>query len=184
MHTTHYTLTRSSAWGPLRAAEFFTERYRAADLFSAINHVTSRTAPLEVRLDRITITHDRLGVIMLGECTDQDACRAFMAGLNTALADKFHISPRSADTDPARFHQRHLTLAYLRRSPGDYAAFCSDIKQEITFRPVSYTVKTVTLVHHRFRSLAPPQEGSFTFPLGHPAELGAEAMRWGLHLAE
>jgi hypothetical protein len=37
---------------------------------------------------------------------------------------------------------------------------------EIEFDPILLTCNEVTLVHHRYRSLAFPQQGSLTFPLG------------------
>jgi hypothetical protein len=43
--------------------------------------------------------------------------------------------------------------------------------KSIQFDPISVNFSEVTLVHHKYRTLALPHEGCVVFPLGKPLEM-------------
>ena len=173
-HCTHFTLTRSDPSGPVKADSFTKEDHRQFELFEIIHGATSQTQPIEVAFDRLSIAHDRLGIVLFGECVGEDAARyrrTLLENLNSALPASFNLSPRPWDKDHSEFHKLHCSLGYLKRPvPQGYSAFVDEIKR-IEFAPLSFTLEDVALVHHRYRTLAPPQEGGITFPLGKEVDL-------------
>ncbi len=173
-HCTHLTLTRSDPSGPVKAETFLKEKNCLFELFRIIHSITSQTQPIKVVFDRLTMAHDGLGIILLGECADEDSigCRqTLLENLNQNLPKFFSLSRRSWDIDPSKYHKLHSSLGYLKRSPPQgYITFADDIKR-IGFDPLSFAFKDVTLVHHSYRTLAFPQEGSITFPLGKTVDM-------------
>jgi len=78
---------------------------------------------------------------------------------------------RDWDKDPSRFHEVHCAVGYLKRPiPQGYGAFVAHL-ENISLNPIAVELDCVTLVHHKYRSLAFPQEGMVSFPLGKRVEL-------------
>lgn len=173
-HCTHVTFTRSDPRGPVRVGTFVKDGHRQYELFLAILEVTLKLAPIEVKLDRMVVAHDGLGIILLGQCEGEDSVRGrqfLLEQLNRSLPQSFNLSSRGWDTDPSKFHEIHCAIGYLKRPPSQgYNAFVEHIKG-IRFEPFVFTLDSVALVHHRYRSLALPQEGMVTFPLGKKVDM-------------
>ena len=169
LHCTHLTLTRSDPSGPIRAKGFVKENHTLFELFRIIQGVTSTIGPFKAQLDRLTMKYGEFGIVLLGECVGEDSKsyrRTLIELLNEPLSKAFHVSFRSWDADPSKFTQLHSALGYVKRpAPNGYDALIEQIKH-IEFEPVLFTLESITLVHHRYRSLALPQQGSVTFPLG------------------
>jgi len=173
-HCTHLTLARSDPSGPIRAETFLKENRRLFDLFGIIHGITSQIQPIRVVFDRLTMAYDGLGIVLLGECADEDSIRyrqTLLANLNQILPEFFSLSRRSWDTDSSKYRKLHSSLGVLKRPPPQgHVTFADDIKR-IDFDPLSFAFEDVTLVHHTYRTLAFPQEGSITFPLGKTVDM-------------
>lgn len=186
LHCTHLTLTRSDPREPVRAERLVKAGHSLFELFRIVHHATSRIQPIKVELDILRITYDGLGILLLGKCADEDAGRnrEFLLGtLNQALPDVLDLSRRSWDTDSSRYREMHCRFGFLKRAlPQGYDAFVDEI-QGIEFAPLAFVMEGITLVHHRYRSLAFPQEGSFHFPLGRKVEVSEEEFAHRLSLA-
>jgi hypothetical protein len=175
-HCTHLTLRRSTPKGPIQRRAFVREGHDLFELFEQVHEVTSRIRPIRIELDRMSMSHDRLGVVLLGECADEGAVRQrekLLAELNRTLGESFDVSMRSWDSDPAQFGELHCTLGYLKRpAPQSYEAFVEEIGN-VRFQPIEFALESVSVVHHRYRSLAYPQEGEVRFPLGQKVDMPA-----------
>jgi hypothetical protein len=184
-HCTHLTLTRSDPSGPVRVKGFVKESHTLFELFRMIKEVTSRIGPLKAQLNRLTMKYGEFGIVLLGECVGKDSIsyrRTLIELLNEALPKAFNISPRSWDADPSKFPQLHSALGYVKRPvPNGYDALIDQIKH-IEFDPILFTLESITLVHHRHRSLAVPQQGSVTFPLGKTLEMAEDEFIQNLNL--
>jgi hypothetical protein len=169
LHCTHYTLTRSTGWGPVCTQRFLKDGHKLVELFEIIHDNTSRMPSIEARLDKLRMNNGRQ-IILFGRCSDEtsvDTRRDLLKSLNTNLAKGFDISPRDYDKDPSKFHKLHCRIGFLKRPMPDYRSFADDFNNLIwRFTPISFTLKSVTIVHHRNRLLRPPHEGCFSFPLG------------------
>jgi len=185
-HCTHLTLTRSTPKGPIQRKTLVREGHHLSELFGQIHEVTSRIHPINVKLDRMRISHDRLGIVLLGECSDDVSTKyreRLLAELNESLVESFDISRRNWDADPAQFRKFHCTLGYLKRPvPQTHHVFVEEI-QSIRFSPINFTLESVSLVHHRYRSLAYPQEGEVDFPLGQKLNMTASEFVDNINLA-
>jgi len=185
-HCTHLTLTRSTPKGPIQREAFVREGHHLSELFGKIHRVTSQIHPINVELDHMRISHDRLGIILLGECSDDISAKyreRLLVELNESLIESFDISLRSWDSDPSQFHKFHCALGYLKRPvPQTYQVFVEEIKS-IKFPPITFTLESVSLVHHRYRSLAYPQEGEVDFPLGQKINMTANKFVDSMNLA-
>jgi hypothetical protein len=185
-HTTQFTLTRSDPAGPIRAAAFVKPGASLYQLFSIINDISGRTAPFQVRLDRLEVAYDGLGLVLLGEAADagsRQTRQALLRALNQSLPRHFNISHRRWDADPSAFHKLHCTLGYLkRRPPQGYSAFVHGVEHG-AFDALTFSVNDVTLVHHTSRSLAIPSQGAVTFPLGETIPMSEDEFSAALNLA-
>lgn len=177
LHCTHLTLTRSDPGGPVKAETFVKEGRHLFQLFETIHELTSQSRPFQVRLDCLRIAPGGLGIVLLGECIDDESpgYRQFLLSeLNRTLPGRFNVSMRDWDTDPSEFHRLHCTLGYIKRPlPQGYGPFAERI-EGIELSPLSFTLKDVTLIHHKQRTLAFPQEGSVDFPLGKRVDLSED----------
>lgn len=186
LHCTHLTLKRSTPKGPIQRRAFVREGHELFELFEQVQEVTSRIRPIRIELGRMSMSHDRLGVVLLGECADEVSVRErerLLAELNRRLGESFDVSMRSWDSDPEEFGKVHCTLGYLKRPvPQSYETFVEEIGS-IEFRPIEFALESVSLVHHRYRSLAYPQEGGMRFPLGQKVEMTASEFACLMNLA-
>jgi hypothetical protein len=186
LHTTHFTLTRSDPAGPIRAAAFVKPGARLYQLFAIVNDISARASPFQVRLERLAVTHDGLGLVLLGETANarsRQARQALLRALNQSLPQHFNLSRRDWDADPSAFHKLHCTLGTLKRRPAEgYSAFVRGVEDSV-FDPLTFGVRDVTLVHHTSRSLAIPSQGAVTFPLGERIHLSEEEFSGALNLA-
>lgn len=168
-HCTQFTLTRSDPCGPVLKSRFIKDGHDESELFSMLENIASQIGPIHGVLDRTVIAQDGLGVILLGSCRGAESIeyrRILLSELNRILPGSFNLSSRAWDKDSARFHELHTAVAYLKRPiPQGHDAFVKHVEQ-IHLDPISFTLDSITLVHHRFRSLAFPQEGIISFPLG------------------
>lgn len=184
-HITHLTLRRSNAWGPVTLAEFVRPERGLYELFERVAEATGAIQPLTVVLDRLVLGRDGLSLVLLGYCAGEQSKGwrvALLGELNRSLREPFFVESRSWDDEPEQYHRVHCALGILKRPPGPYAAF-RDYLARLTFEPVVGTLDTVSLVHHRFRSLAPPQEGQVDFRLGEAASMGEGEFASRLNLA-
>jgi len=156
------------------------------ELFEIVHDATSRIQPIKVELDTLEITYDGLGILLLGKCADERAGRhreSLLQTLNQTLSDAFNLSMRSWDNDPSKYREMGCRFGFLKRPlPQGYDAFVNEI-QSIEFVPLAFVIEGITLVHHRHRSLAFPQEGSFHFPFGRNVETSEGDFVNGLNLA-
>src|SRR3954468_17275332 len=60
LHCTHLTLTRSSAWGPVRVADFVKSGIDPQDLSTIVARETEGLGNITVRLDRLVLSDDGL----------------------------------------------------------------------------------------------------------------------------
>lgn len=184
-HCTHLTLTRSDPRSPVRLGTFVKEGHRQYELFKMILEVTSQLAPIKVKLDRMVVAHDGLGVILLGECVDEGSVRQrqlLLEKLNKSLPESFNVSSRTWEVDSSKFHQIHCAIGYLKRPPPQgYNTFVEYV-MGIRCEPFVFTLESVALVHHRYRSLALPHEGMVSFPLGKKVDMTEDEFAHSLNL--
>jgi hypothetical protein len=173
LHSTHLTLTRSDPCGPVRADRFVKPGHDLYELFEAIRRIASQVEPIQVRLDSLEMTYDGIGFLLLGRCEGKESGRQrtlLLQTLNQVLPRAFHLSRRAWDTDSDKYHSLGCRIGFLKRPPPQgYAAFIKAMGA-ISFEPVTFSLKCITLVHHRYRTLAFPQQGGFDFPLGQYIE--------------
>lgn len=169
LHCTHLTLVRSDPAGPVRNTDFVRPGHGLFELFEVIQRVTSQVPPIDVELSKPSVDIRDACVSLVGSCADEAADRSrrkLMRELVRALPDRFSTSMREWDTDPTRFHRLHCTLGCLKRmTPGGFPAFARRICN-LPFNAINFTLSNVSLIHHRYRTLAFPQEGMVTFRLG------------------
>jgi hypothetical protein len=186
LHTTQFTLTRSDPAGPIQAAAFVKPGAGLYQLFDIINDISGRTPPFQVRLERLAMAYDGLGLVLLGETADarsRQTRQALLRALNQSLPRHFNLSQRDWDAEPSAFHKLHCTLGYLKRQPpGGHSAFIRGIEGSV-FEALTFSVRDVTLVHHTSRSLAIPSQGAVTFPLGKRIQLSEDEFSAALNLA-
>lgn len=186
LHSTHLTLTRSSPHGPVRANRFVKPGHHLFELFEAIQGITSRIKPIEVKLDSLEMTYDGLGFLLLGRCASEESGQhreSLLRTLNQALAHASHLSRRPWDTDADKYRDLGCRIGFLKRPPPQgYSAFVAHI-DAIKIKPIAFKLESVTLVHHRYRTLAFPQEGSFEFQLGQGVERDDERFAHELNLS-
>lgn len=185
-HCTHITLTRSTPNGPVLGEAFVRKGHRISELYEQIEQVTSQMQPIQIELDSMRVAHDGLGIVLLGQCSNENSIesrRRLLKELNKKLPTAFNVSFRSWDSDSSQFYKVHTALGYLKRPlPQTYQTFVKQIKN-IKFTPITFTVASVSLVQHKYRSLAFPQEGIVAFPLGKKAEITADKFASSINLA-
>jgi hypothetical protein len=165
MHCTHLTLTRSDAWGPVRAADFVKPGNDPRQLCDILANETWGLGTITVRLDRLDLSDN--GFQLRGRCADGDSAERrvrLLERLNARLPRHFNLGRRAWDTDPARHEFVHLRLGFMKRPSHDYESLVAEAAS-LSFEPVTLSFADVTLVHHRYRSLRAPHAGSVRFPL-------------------
>ncbi|GAA4671736.1 hypothetical protein Prum_074710 [Phytohabitans rumicis] len=165
LHCTHLTLTRSSAWGPVRLADFVKPGIETQRLCDILARETEGLGTITVRLDRLDLSDN--GFQLLGSCADDDSTgrrSGLLDRLNTRLPRYFNLGRRAWDTDPARHGFVHMRLGFMKRPCRDYDSLVDDVAR-LFVDPITLTFADVTLVHHRYRSLRAPHAGSLRFPL-------------------
>jgi hypothetical protein len=171
LHSTQLTLTRSSARGPVRQADFVKSGVDPQQLCDILARETEGLGTITVRLDRLTLSDN--GFQLVGRCADEDSaerrCR-LLERLNGQLSGRFNLGRRAWDTDPARYRFVHLRLAFVKRPCRDYESLVAEVARS-AIDPITLTFADVTLVHHRYRSLRAPHAGTLRFPLhGRPRD--------------
>jgi hypothetical protein len=134
---------------------------------------------MRVRFDRLVMSKDGSSIVLTGACNSKKSKEyrtRLLRSLNVKLPAKFHISMRSWDRKESEFDKLHCRIAFLKRPLDMYPAFLDSL-QGLTgqFLPISFFLKVITLVHHRYRSLEPPHEGEFSFPLDPDLRGGVSA---------
>jgi hypothetical protein len=165
LHSTHLTLTRSNASGPVRLADFVKADVDPQQLCDILASETEELGDITVRLDRLVLSDN--GFQLLGSCADEDSMgRRFrlLERLNTQLPRYVNLSRRAWDTDPARHGSVHVRLGFVKRPISEYESLAAEVAGS-SIDPITITFADVTLVHHRYRSLRAPHAGSLRFPL-------------------
>jgi hypothetical protein len=180
LHCTHLTLTRSSAWGPVRLADFVKPHVDPQQLCDILARETDGLGDITVNLDRLALSDN--GFVLFGSCADDASAGRrlrLLERLNAELPRHFNLSRREWDTDPARHRFVHLRLGFVKRPRGDHASLVAEVAR-LAIGPVTLTFGEVALVHHRYRSLRPPHAGSLRFPLNRPAREDRAVPSFGL----
>ncbi len=114
LHCTQLTLTRSSAWGPVRLADFVKPGIDPQQLCNILARETEGLGNITVRLDRLVLSDN--GFQLFGGCADEDSVgRRFrlLERLNTQLPGHFNLGRRAWDTDPAQHGFVHVRLGFV-----------------------------------------------------------------------
>jgi hypothetical protein len=165
LHCTHLTLTRSSAWGPVRLADFVKPGTDPRLLCDILADETEGLGAIRVRLDRLEVSGN--GFQLVGPCADEESVERrsrLLERLNERLPRYFRLGRRPWDTDPARHGSVHMRLGFVKRPCDDFGALAAEVAGSV-IDPITLSFDDVTLVHHRYRSLRPPHAGSLRFPL-------------------
>lgn len=185
LHCTHLTLTRSSAWGPVRLADFVRPGIDPQRLCDILARETAGLGTITVRLDWLELSGN--GFQLVGGCADEDSAgrrSRLLERLNAQLPRHFQLGRRAWDTDPARHRFVHMRLGFLKRPGRDHESLVGEVAR-LPIEPITLGFTDVTLVHHRYRSLRGPHAGSLRFPLDGPARDESAAPPFGhLNLAE
>ncbi|MCE7923478.1 MAG: hypothetical protein DYG98_10500 [Haliscomenobacteraceae bacterium CHB4] len=186
-HCTHFTLTRSDPGGAVSKKSLFKSAFNESDLFGLLKSIATVLPPFQIELNRISLGKDGLGIILTGQCTDIVSIQtrtAMLEQLKHSLPEMMNISSRSWDQDSSRFHEVHCAIGYIKRVlPIDTEIFQQEV-QSIKFEPIVFLLDTITLVHHRFRSLMFPQEGIVHFTLGNEKVMQPAEFIRALNLAD
>lgn len=166
LHCTHLTLTRSNAWGPVKEKKFVKYGHDLFESFEIIQNITSHIQFINVRLEILEMSHDGLGIILIGTASDDISKqnRTFLLeNLNNELPKNFNLSRRSLDnTDFSKYHKFHCRIGFLKRPIKNYNIFAENV-HTMEFKPISFSINEVAIVHHQYRSLLLPHRGSFYF---------------------
>lgn len=165
MHCTHLTLTRSSAWGPVRAADFVKAGIDPQLLCEILARETAGLGSITVTLDRLELSDN--GFQLRGRCADEDSTgrrHRLLERLNAQLPRCFNLGRRAWDTDPARHAFVHMRLGFMKRPRPGYETLVAETAT-LPLDPITLSFDEVTLVHHRYRSLRGPHAGAARFPL-------------------
>jgi len=168
LHCTHYTLTRSNAWGRVRIQDFVKSGHNLFELFEIINEITTQIPFINVLFSTLMFSFEGIGIALLGECSDVASVenrRKLLGYLNGHLKGAFNIDPRSWDRDPSKYHLLHCQIGFLKRPIENFDIFAEKVCT-MDFDPITFTVTDVAIVHHLYRSLSAPPEGVFSIPLG------------------
>jgi len=182
LHCTQCTLTRSDPGGPVSAAVFIKPGRQLQDVLHAIDDITSQIAPFKVVLTRLALN----GAIFTawGETIDEPARKQreqLLRGFAKHLPDYCNVRMREWDTDSAKYGDIHCSIAALKRQPPqEYQSLVNNVAGIAGLQCDPFTIAGVTLVHHRMRTLAFPQQGSWYFPFGLHATMPAESDVLGL----
>jgi hypothetical protein len=165
LHCTHLTLTRSSARGPVRLADFVRPGIDPQRLCDILARETENLGAITVTLDRLVVSDN--GFQLVGACADEDSARrrsGLLERLNARLPGDFNLGRRAWDTDPGRHRFVHMRLGFLKRPCRDFASLVAEVAG-VSLEPVTLSFAEVVLVHHRYRSLRGPHAGALRFPL-------------------
>ena len=182
-HCTHATLRRSNPEGPVRLIDLAPGRSRLCDLLAAISEAARECEKIDVCFDRVCVGSDGLGLVLLGRTANNSSTigrRAIMK----SIADQrgvFSIEGRGYDReDPSNVH---MAVGFIKQQPpGGLEKLASSLdEQSLDLR---VTFDNCTIVHHRRRSLEPPQEGSLCFEFGDRSPRKLEPLITALRLAD
>jgi hypothetical protein len=176
LHCSHLTLVRSDPSGPIREKTFVRKGHGLNEMLEVLCELTSSLGPIKAALHQIVVAHDGLGIILLGECQNTESAtrrRTLISGLNRVLQKAFCVSPRNWDLHPSKYSKLHCAVGYLKRSVGPCYDEFANYMTRISFSPIEFELDKVALVHHRYRSLARPQEGEISLVLGEKCSLTA-----------
>ena len=159
---------------PIRMSEIAKSKNDLLKAFGAIRQAVSEIKPFHVVLDKAFLIGTLIGVT--GYCDDTVSVKSrhtLLSGLSKSLLDLCDLKPRilniterGRQSDPEEFQEVHCTFGVVKRNPPlEFGKFKEAIYQ-MEFEPISFVVDSVSLVHTRFLSYAPPQEGIVTFKLG------------------
>lgn len=165
LHCTHLTLTRSSAWGPVRLADFVKPGADPRQLCQILARETNGLGAITVHLDRLELADNGFvlrGACAAGESTDRRV--GLLERLNQRLPAHFNLGRRAWDTDPARHASVHMRIGFLKRPCDGFESLVADVASAV-IDPITLCFSGVTLLHHRYRSLRGPHAGSLHFPL-------------------
>ena len=177
LHTTHRTFVRSRASGPIRSSEFVRPGHGLESLHSILGSVVAELVPFRVAFTGLRMSPDGVGVILIGGCVGEASerdRRTLLGKLNARLPNHFKDTPRDWDTDPSKYHSIHTAIGYLKRPTPEGYERTTERMLACWGKPFEFTLLTMMVVHHRYRSLIPPHEGHATFLIGeHGAMDGA-----------
>ncbi|MDY6989535.1 MAG: hypothetical protein SWQ30_15925 [Thermodesulfobacteriota bacterium] len=186
LHCTHLTLARSTPKGPIKRAAFVREGHHLSELFTQIHRITSEIECINVVLSGMRISSGDLGIVLLGKCSENISAnyrRRLLAELNRTLPGSFDVGFRSWDSDSSSFHILHCALGYLKRPRAEQQKVLLKHIENIRFAPINVCLDSISVIHHRYRSLAYPQEGEVRFPLGQKVEMSSTEFVNSLNLA-
>lgn len=175
LHCTHLTLTRSTPLGPVKAGDFVRPNHNLSDLLKTIHDITSHVKPIKAELHTLVMSPSGIEIVLLGKCADDsvESRTSLLKNLNETLPNSFKLSRRSWGADPSEYSNLHCCLGFLKRPvPQGHAEFVSGIRS-IEFEHFSFTLESIELLHHRYRSIS-CSEGKFIFPLGEKMEIKEE----------
>ena len=119
-----------------------------------------------------------------GETLDEPARKQreqLLRGFAKHLPNYCNVRMREWDTDSAKYGDIHCSIAALKRQPPqEYQSLVNTVAGIAGLQCDPFTIAGVTLVHHRMRTLAFPQQGSWYFPFGVHATMPAESDVLGL----
>jgi len=168
-HCTHLTFTRSDATGPVKKKSIEKHSRGLSKLFQLLNQLTTDMSPIEIKLGRIRLSRDKLGIVLTGNCQGDESLhtrKALLTALNAALPNYLNIRMRTWDSDTSQFGKLHCAIGYIKRPPPHgFDSFRRQVNQ-ILFDPIQLTLSDIAVIHHRYRSLAFPQEGMVSFQFG------------------
>jgi len=186
LHCTHLTLRRSDPRGPVKLRDFLRPGHDLGEVCACLCKAARRVPPFEVELGSLHVGYDRLALVLWGECADRAsiaARRCLLEILNDGLSECCVLGRRAWDSKASKFHQLHACLGYLKRPlSAGYAATVESILG-CRFEPMRFELTDFSILHHRRRSLAAPQEGRFDFRLGGEVTANARELAAGLRLA-
>jgi hypothetical protein len=180
LHCTHLTLTRSSAWHPVRSSELVKPGRDGQRLCDVLAQETAGLGPIAVLLDRVDLSDN--GFNLLGACADDPSAARrsqLLDHLNQRLPEDFNLSRRAWDTDKESYLNVHMRIGFVKRSFPGYDKL-PEATNVVSIDPILAVFSELTLVHHRYRSLRPPHEGSATFALDGPDEADIAFAKLGL----
>ncbi len=186
LHCTHFTLKRSNPCSPIKRIDFVKSGTDLFELFKFINEIASEVQPFDGVLDKLEVKQNGIELILFGQCfsnKDIEYRSLLLKGLNDTLPDRFNLDIRKFDSDPTQFHKLHCCIGYVKRPHSiDFDNFKNEI-EALKFDPIKFRLDKIQLIHHKYRSLAFPQHGIFTFPLGEKIKTTKEEFIMKLNLA-
>jgi hypothetical protein len=167
LHTTQLIIARSQAEGPIDYEDFFRNPFGLDDLAASIDHaVAARGEPWRASFNRLIVGTDSIAITLEG-ALDQESVASRNAMRQHLISALNAISNYDEKHTTKHWDGRKIycTIGYLKEAmpEEEYAAF-SRFVQELRFPPLEFTLETVSLVHHQYRTLAGNQLLREDFP--------------------